>query len=158
MNGLRRQHALRCCRASGRRAHVHRLLCCLHLKARAGTACTESSCASPLRLQEMKCDPEVERCRTPIHVWESKCATCSGSGIARGGSSHRSRRGPLAVCLLCHGLGYVRHSSTHAAKVPHVNGAGPHTTIGRPPSAERKPPRQWPLPGSMQYRPPPRRP
>lgn len=116
---------------------------------------------STLTPEEMKCDPDAERCRTPIHVWESKCSACAGTGTSRGRSS-RGRRGSVAVCLLCHGVGYVRHSSTRASTVPYVNGTGPHTTIGRPPPPERKPPRQWPLPGgvpgSMQYRPPPQRP
>ncbi|KAL4419846.1 hypothetical protein ABPG75_006944 [Micractinium tetrahymenae] len=112
---------------------------------------------STLTPEEVKCSPDAERCRTPIHVWESKCSACAGTGTARSYSS-RGRHRLVTVCLLCHGLGYVRHSSTHASTVPYVNGSGPHTTIGRPSPPERKPPRQHPLPGSMQYRPPPRRP
>ncbi|KAL4430329.1 hypothetical protein ABPG77_002135 [Micractinium sp. CCAP 211/92] len=112
---------------------------------------------STLTPEEMKCDPDMEHCRTPIHVWESKCRVCAGTGTARSQSSRR-RRSVVAVCLLCHGLGYVRHSSTRAATVPYVNGTGPHTTIGRPPPEERDPPRQRPPPGGMQYRPPPQRP
>ena len=55
---------------------------------------------------------------------------CGGTGTSRSYAS-RGRHRVLAVCLLCSGVGYVRHTSTH--NVPHVNGAGPHTTIGRPP-------------------------
>lgn len=73
----------------------------------------------------------MERCRTPIHVWESRCMACGGTGTQ---SQWTSRQRRLGTCLLCSGLGYVRHSSTHS--VPHVNGAGPHTTIGRPPPPE----------------------
>ncbi|PRW33603.1 heme oxygenase isoform B [Chlorella sorokiniana] len=99
-----------------------------------------------LTLKEQKCNPETERCRTPIHVWESRCRACDGTGIARWVTS-RQRHHVMSVCVLCSGLGYVRHTSTHS--VPHVNGCGPHTTIGRPPAPETKPHRfsfggHWP--------------
>lgn len=99
---------------------------------------------STLTPEEARCNPEVERCHTPIHVWEARCTACGGSGTSRSYSSH-SRHRLVAVCLLCHGLGYVRHSTTHTDTVPYVNGSGPNTTIGRPPPPEHKPHRfHWP--------------
>ncbi|PSC74963.1 heme oxygenase [Micractinium conductrix] len=114
---------------------------------------------STITPEEARCNPDEERCRTPIHVWETRCSGCYGSGTARsdggGSGGHRARGHVTArhrlvtVCLLCHGLGYVRHSSTHIDTVPYVNGSGPHTTIGRPPPPERKL-HHWPLTGLQQ--------
>lgn len=98
----------------------------------------------PAPPQEAKCNPEVERCHTPIHVWEARCTACDGTGTARSYTSHGRHR-LVCVCLLCHGLGYVRHSTTHQHTVPYVNGSGPNTTIGRPPPPESKVHRfHWP--------------
>jgi hypothetical protein len=105
--------------------------------------------ARPCRyLQETSCDPEERRCRTPIHVWEARCSSCTGTGTARSRAtrSRGSRRSPYrsgCVCMMCHGLGYVRHSTTRWESVPYVNGNGPNTTIGRPPVQE-KPQRRFP--------------
>jgi hypothetical protein len=107
-------------------------------------------------LQEEFCKPDEQRCRQPIHVWEARCATCSGTGAARSYSGSRGRRGSrstLATCMVCHGLGYVRHSTTRADKVPYVNGKGPNTTLGRPRQEEqgqtgKAAPRQFRWPGS----------
>ncbi len=44
--------------------------------------------------------------RTVIHVWESRCSSCNGSGTTRTVGS-RGRRG-LSVCLKCEGVGVVR--------------------------------------------------
>ncbi|EFN53781.1 expressed protein [Chlorella variabilis] len=99
---------------------------------------------STLTPEEAKCNPEVERCHTPIHVWEARCTACDGTGTARSYTSHGRHR-LVCVCLLCHGLGYVRHSTTHQHTVPYVNGSGPNTTIGRPPPPESKVHRfHWP--------------
>ncbi|KAI3425240.1 hypothetical protein D9Q98_009008 [Chlorella vulgaris] len=98
--------------------------------------------------EETSCDPEERRCRTPIHVWEARCSSCTGTGTARSRAtrSRGSRRSPYrsgCVCMMCHGLGYVRHSTTRWESVPYVNGNGPNTTIGRPPVQE-KPQRSFP--------------
>ena len=118
---------LRCC---ARRCCAHRLL----------RPPSFAPACPPTAPQEERCDPETELCRTPIHVWESRCTACDGTGTARQRGGSRGRRGGgsshrlVSVCLLCHGLGYVRHSAAH--DVPHVNGAGPHTTLARPPAPE----------------------
>lgn len=104
---------------------------------------------STLTAEELRCDPYTELCRTAIHVWESKCVACSGTGTKRntstaGGSSSRGGRGGgrhcrLGTCMLCSGLGYVRHTSNRLESVPYVNGTGPHTTLGRQPPPAAKP-------------------
>jgi hypothetical protein len=131
------------------------------LRQLAGTPTANPACATtspPACLQEERCDPYSELCRTPIHVWESRCNACSGTGAQRSsgsssGSRSRSRGGHgggrhtrLGVCLLCSGLGYVRHTSHRTESVPYVNGTGPHTTIGRQPPPEQKP-RRFQFPG-----------
>lgn len=116
---------------------------------------------STITPEEKRCDPEVERCRTPIHVWETRCCSCDGTGTARSFTARGRRSGGHRIqstCLLCHGLGYVRHSTTRADTVPHVNGTGPHTTIGRPPAAPHKPPHAWSLSKLLQRKKPPPQP
>ena len=44
------------------------------------------------------------RPQTPMHVWESKCTACYGSGIVSCSSGRRGRRSS-ATCASCTGLG-----------------------------------------------------
>ncbi|KAG2496273.1 hypothetical protein HYH03_005506 [Edaphochlamys debaryana] len=80
------------------------------------------------------CDPVMEKCKTQVFVYESKCLSCGGTGFVK--TSHRRRSGTahLSTCLLCHGLGYVRR--TTARFLPESTPeSGDHTahTIARPP-------------------------
>ncbi|CAL5228474.1 g11615 [Coccomyxa viridis] len=78
--------------------------------------------------REEFCDPMERSCQTPMHVWESKCTACYGSGTV----SFSSRRGrhSSATCASCTGMGYVRRTSSRI--IPDLNGNGKHLTIGRP--------------------------
>lgn len=60
-------------------------------------------------LEEEMCDPETETCKTPLHVYEARCVHCYGTGWSRLPSN--GRRGHLATCVVCHGLGYVRRTT-----------------------------------------------
>ncbi|KAF5830305.1 hypothetical protein DUNSADRAFT_14759 [Dunaliella salina] len=65
--------------------------------------------------EELKCDPMMYNCRTPVYVYEEKCASCSGTGYVRhrpGNSRNGRGRGGLNKCLVCTGLGYVRLTTT----------------------------------------------
>jgi Mg-chelatase subunit ChlI len=44
--------------------------------------------------------------QTTMHVYETRCSACGGSGWARAPSN--GRRGQLGTCMLCHGLGAAR--------------------------------------------------
>ena len=44
------------------------------------------------------------RPQTPMHVWESKCTACYGSGIVSFSSNRRGRRSS-ATCASCTGMG-----------------------------------------------------
>jgi len=65
------------------------------------------------------CDPFLENCRTPAYVYEEKCGSCSGTGaarlLARRRGGHSSHRRTLSTCCICHGLGYVRVTTTSKA-------------------------------------------
>lgn len=79
-------------------------------------------------------------CQTPIHVWETRCAACGGFGAARSRAALRAGRGrgrgrgtPAAsyhTCMVCAGMGYVRHTSSRV--VPDLTEKGIET-LGRPP-------------------------
>lgn len=69
---------------------------------------------STLTPEEESCDPYFSNCRTPVHVWETKCSECNGSGTVYScvrGRLRTSRN--LASCPLCSGIGYVRYISSH---------------------------------------------
>ncbi|CAK0785987.1 hypothetical protein CVIRNUC_009200 [Coccomyxa viridis] len=76
--------------------------------------------------KEEFCDPMERNCQTPMHVWESKCTACYGSGTVSF-SSRRGRR-TSATCASCTGMGFVRRTSSRL--IPDLNGQ--HMTIGRP--------------------------
>eukprot|EP01025_Chloroclados_australasicus_P021611 TRINITY_DN2269_c0_g1_i1.p2 TRINITY_DN2269_c0_g1~~TRINITY_DN2269_c0_g1_i1.p2 ORF type:complete len:216 (+),score=5.28 TRINITY_DN2269_c0_g1_i1:148-795(+) len=80
--------------------------------------------------QEETCDPFTQRCQTPTFVYESKCRACTGTGMIASGSSRRGRH-TLYTCMHCHGLGYVRRTTTRF--IPPLNGDenGDVLTLGR---------------------------
>lgn len=57
-----------------------------------------------------------------MHVWESPCGACSGTGSARSGSAVRAARGrgrvrssfstTYSTCVACSGVGYVRYTTS----------------------------------------------
>lgn len=67
--------------------------------------------------------PETDARYTPIHVWETKCTACGGTGMARNYPSKHGGAHHLATCVLCQGLGFVRHTTTHPDAVPQGAGA-----------------------------------
>jgi len=85
--------------------------------------------------KDEECDPWTQNCRTELHVWESKCTACYGTGkVVTGSRGPRSRRrarrygagsGSMrmtATCVKCLGTGYVRHSSARTIPNPFPNG------------------------------------
>lgn len=87
------------------------------------------------------CHCGMQRPKTAIHVWETRCVACVGTGTVR--SRSRGRHAILSTCLICHGIGYVRHGSSDPAP-PGLNDGGPHYTLGRPPPPPEKEPRGGP--------------
>jgi hypothetical protein len=89
-----------------------------------------------LNTEDEMCDPYEALCKTLVHVYETKCACCSGYGY-----SHRARRGrghgrdSLITCLSCHGMGYVRHSTSRF----YPSDPEKHLTLIRPDSKPVKP-------------------
>lgn len=86
--------------------------------------------------QDEACDPNTRDCQTPMHIWETNCKKCSGTGTVasyRGGRGRggRGARRLLYTCPTCHGVGCVRHTSTRI--LPDVNGGNGQYTAGRPP-------------------------
>ena len=97
---------------------------------------------STLMPREEQCNADAE-CRieapAPAHVWEEKCSQCGGSGIVSMKLGHRLRgRRTLSTCLMCDGIGMVRHVST----VPEFSGE-PLTIARPPPAPEAGPRRLW---------------
>ena len=43
---------------------------------------TVSALMQTLTPDEETCDPMTRNCQTPMHVWETKCTSCYGSGEA----------------------------------------------------------------------------
>jgi hypothetical protein len=76
--------------------------------------------------EEELCDPEEEKCNTALHVYEARCTICDGTGWARAPTN--GRRGQLGTCMCCHGLGYVRRTTSRF--VP--DDPDKHMTIARP--------------------------
>lgn len=73
------------------------------------------------------------RVKTPIYTYEAKCVCCCGTGFIKNHAN--GRRASLAACLVCHGLGYVRCTTSRFAPK-----AGPDThTLARPPAKPSKP-------------------
>jgi len=69
---------------------------------------------------EEACDPGERFCKTPLHVWEEKCRVCYGTGIARSSSSRgRGGRRQMGTCMICHGIGYIRHVSSN--EIPDID-------------------------------------
>lgn len=79
---------------------------------------------------EETCDPMTRNCQTSMHVWESTCRPCFGTGSICS-TSRRGRRSTY-VCLSCHGLGVVRKTS--ARIIPDVNAGNGQYTLNRPPA------------------------
>ncbi|KAF8065527.1 hypothetical protein HT031_003128 [Scenedesmus sp. PABB004] len=61
-----------------------------------------------------------------MHVYEARCGVCSGTGWARAPTN--GRRGQLSTCMLCHGLGYVRRTTSRFCP----DDPDRHMTIARP--------------------------
>ncbi|DBA84806.1 hypothetical protein WJX77_002337 [Trebouxia sp. C0004] len=80
--------------------------------------------------KEESCNPEEKFCQTPMHVFERACKACTGTGSISSNSRGR-RRTASYVCTICHGLGYVRHTSSRFMPPSLNNGSGDFT-IGRP--------------------------
>lgn len=79
------------------------------------------------------CDPMERSCQTPMHVWESNCTMCYGTGTVTSYSGRRrSNRRYSSTCPGCHGLGAVRKTSSRM--MPDVNGGNGQYTAGRPPA------------------------
>ncbi|GIL84849.1 hypothetical protein Vretimale_9676 [Volvox reticuliferus] len=74
------------------------------------------------------CDPTVQKCKTLVYTYESRCISCSGTGFVKR-SYGNSRRASLCTCLPCHGLGYVRRTTTRF--VPDLSDSGGVFTMGR---------------------------
>lgn len=75
---------------------------------------------------EELCDPEEENCKTVLHVYEARCTICDGTGWARAPTN--GRRGHLGTCMTCHGLGYVRRTTSRFCP----DDPDKHMTINRP--------------------------
>lgn len=80
--------------------------------------------------KEESCNPEEKYCQTPMHVFERACKACTGTGSISSNSRGR-RRTASHVCTVCHGLGYVRHTSSRFMPPELNNGSGDYT-LGRP--------------------------
>ncbi|GBF88041.1 hypothetical protein Rsub_00753 [Raphidocelis subcapitata] len=89
---------------------------------------------STMHASEEFCDPEEHICKTPSHTYEAACACCSGTGWSRGRAGRGGRGGRLGVCLACHGIGYVRHTTARFCP-----DSTQHLTLARdaPPPARR---------------------
>lgn len=64
------------------------------------------------------CDTYTEVCKTPLHTFESRCDACGGAGSistpsSRKGHNRHHTRKISCTCLICSGVGYVRHISQH---------------------------------------------
>ncbi|KAK9807420.1 hypothetical protein WJX73_003941 [Symbiochloris irregularis] len=81
---------------------------------------------------EAQCDPYHSNCKTACNVWESKCKACFGTGQCVSGSSRRGGHRSLHTCLMCHGIGFVRRSSTTV--IPDISNDN-NATLGREPPA-----------------------
>lgn len=98
---------------------------------------TNLPCDGKTRTEEEEaCDPYSRNCQTPMHVWETNCKKCNGTGTvasyARGGRGGRgTAKRLLYTCPSCHGVGCVRHTSSRI--MPDVNGGNGQYTAGRPP-------------------------
>lgn len=85
-------------------------------------------------VEDETCDPNERTCKTTMHVWESNCRMCCGTGnvsyYSRGGRGRGGRRSS-GVCPGCHGVGCVRKTSSRI--VPNVDGGNGQYTAARPP-------------------------
>lgn len=83
-------------------------------------------------LAEEACDPIERNCQIPMHVWESPCGVCDGSGSARSASAVRAARGrgrvrssfstTYSTCVACSGVGYVRYTTARLGPPRGLNG------------------------------------
>lgn len=82
---------------------------------------------------EETCDPMTRNCQTPMHVWETKCTSCYGSGTvtASGRGRRRGSAFSCSTCVTCHGLGFVRRVSSAGPPDSLNNGTG-NLTLNRP--------------------------
>jgi hypothetical protein len=78
------------------------------------------------------CDPMERSCQTAMYTWETKCKACQGSGNVTRKSRGRSRSAASSyTCVVCHGIGYVRQTSSRL-QPPDVNNGTGDMTLGRP--------------------------
>ncbi|KAL8209593.1 hypothetical protein R6Q57_006325 [Mikania cordata] len=56
--------------------------------------------------RRLRCDPEIEDCKTVVYEWTGKCRSCQGSGYV----SYYNKRGKEVACkcIPCQGIGYVQ--------------------------------------------------
>ncbi|KAG2442248.1 hypothetical protein HYH02_009732 [Chlamydomonas schloesseri] len=78
--------------------------------------------------EDAVCDPAEHKCKSIIYTYETKCHACYGTGFVKGHSN--GRRASLGTCLVCLGLGYVRHTTARFA--PDAAKGAETMTIARP--------------------------
>lgn len=71
-------------------------------------------------------------CQIPMHVWESPCGACNGTGSARSATAVRAARGrgrvrssfstTYSTCVACSGVGYVRYTTARLGPPRGLNG------------------------------------
>lgn len=71
-------------------------------------------------------------CQIPMHVWESPCGACAGTGSTRNASAVRAARGrgrarssfstTFGTCVACSGVGYVRYTTARLGPPRGLNG------------------------------------
>eukprot|EP00210_Caulerpa_lentillifera_P005895 g5637.t1 len=76
--------------------------------------------------KEEKCDPLIQRCKTPTYVYETPCPMCKATGMIE--SKFKGKR-LMHTCLACHGLGYVRRVTTRFVPEVSEDGQGPNWTL-----------------------------
>ncbi|KAG9450897.1 hypothetical protein H6P81_010862 [Aristolochia fimbriata] len=60
--------------------------------------------------RRLRCDPQIEDCKTVVYEWTGKCRSCQGTGYV----SYYSKRGKETICkcIPCLGVGYVQKITT----------------------------------------------
>ncbi|KAL3515273.1 hypothetical protein ACH5RR_022175 [Cinchona calisaya] len=56
--------------------------------------------------RRLRCDPEIQDCKTVVYEWTGTCRSCQGTGYV----SYYNKRGKETVCkcIPCLGIGYVQ--------------------------------------------------
>lgn len=89
-----------------------------------------------LTRKEDVCDEFTMLCKTKLHVYETHCRRCYGTGTMRTATPRGHRL--LATCPCCQGMGFVRYS-TRFGPPPILGEEGPDYTLNRPaPDPEEK--------------------